>query len=540
MATLVTRTSKGSPLSNTEVDTNFTNLNTELATKVSLANPVFTTAATIPTSSSFQITSNTISQVKPTLQLDFLNSTKLDSRISFSRASIATRVNPQGLIETVAANTPRFDYDPVTKSPLGFLVESARTNAILNSGNPAVTHQITVTGGSGTFQNGEIVTATDGGTGQYDSTNSSATIFAVMNGTGTLTGTLTGSNSAATRTISNTVRIRNLTNLTTTPFADTAPDGTQTATKLVENPITSLRGISVIISNNFTINLYYTVSIYAKAAERAQFILGGGVNTAFNPSQYGKFDLNTGVASILTGTPTVSITDVGNGWYRCTVVMQASATSTSNIDLQILDDTGTNEYTGVSGSGLLIWGPQLETGEGSTSYIPTTTAQVTRALDLATMNSVVPWYNQTEGTIFAQFRAGSGVPTALQPILQLEDLASNTSSIYLARSAGTSPRARAVSRTPLLATDMDITLGSGVQIANYTATRMALGIALNNYRVSHKGILNTTDTAVLTPVITRMTLGWFTFSVNRLNGHLQCIRYYPKRLTDTEIQALTT
>ena len=52
-------------------------------------------------------------------------------RSTFTRASIATRVNAQGLIEEVPADTPRFDHDPVTLAPKGLLLEQARTNALV-------------------------------------------------------------------------------------------------------------------------------------------------------------------------------------------------------------------------------------------------------------------------------------------------------------------------------------------------------------------------------------------------------------------------
>ncbi len=51
--------------------------------------------------------------------------------ITFTRAgATATRVNSSGLIETVAADTPRIDYDPVTLACKGLLIEEARTQAI--------------------------------------------------------------------------------------------------------------------------------------------------------------------------------------------------------------------------------------------------------------------------------------------------------------------------------------------------------------------------------------------------------------------------
>lgn len=67
------------------------------------------------------------------LALDFSANEVLDPRITFSRTSNATRVNAQGLIETVAINQPRFDYDPVTLAPKGLLIEEQRINILLNS-----------------------------------------------------------------------------------------------------------------------------------------------------------------------------------------------------------------------------------------------------------------------------------------------------------------------------------------------------------------------------------------------------------------------
>ncbi len=43
--------------------------------------------------------------------------------LNVARNSVATYVNEQGLIEVVKANTPRFNYDPVTLAPLGLLIE---------------------------------------------------------------------------------------------------------------------------------------------------------------------------------------------------------------------------------------------------------------------------------------------------------------------------------------------------------------------------------------------------------------------------------
>lgn len=54
----------------------------------------------------------------------------LPANWAFSRASVATRVNASGLVETVAANLPRADWDPVTGALRGLLIELQSVNLL--------------------------------------------------------------------------------------------------------------------------------------------------------------------------------------------------------------------------------------------------------------------------------------------------------------------------------------------------------------------------------------------------------------------------
>ena len=74
---------------------------------------------------------------QPSLDLQFATGKTLDDRVSgnnlitFSRAdatTCATYVDSNGVIQTAAANVPRFDHDPVTGESLGLLIEESRTN----------------------------------------------------------------------------------------------------------------------------------------------------------------------------------------------------------------------------------------------------------------------------------------------------------------------------------------------------------------------------------------------------------------------------
>ena len=65
--------------------------------------------------------------VRPTLDLNFARDKRLDSKITFTRNSVGTYVDANGLIQTAVNNIPRFDHDPVTGESLGLLIEESRT-----------------------------------------------------------------------------------------------------------------------------------------------------------------------------------------------------------------------------------------------------------------------------------------------------------------------------------------------------------------------------------------------------------------------------
>ena len=72
----------------------------------------------------------------PTLKLDleFSSMTALPNSVTFTRSSIATYFDQNGVLQTALANAARFDHDPVTLEPLGLRLEAAATNLCLQSG----------------------------------------------------------------------------------------------------------------------------------------------------------------------------------------------------------------------------------------------------------------------------------------------------------------------------------------------------------------------------------------------------------------------
>jgi len=124
---------------------------------------------------------------RPSLDLDFTQEV-LDPRITFSRGSIGTRVNRNRLIETVSANLPRFDFDPVTGECKGLLIEESRSNSLLRSEDFTTTW-----GASAVSVSSNVITAPDGNTTAdklVENTSFSSFKF-VSQSVGTIVGTYT-------------------------------------------------------------------------------------------------------------------------------------------------------------------------------------------------------------------------------------------------------------------------------------------------------------------------------------------------------------
>jgi len=160
--------------------------------------------------------------------------------------------------------------------------------------------------------------------------------------------------------------------LTVTANATTAPDGTLTASKLVE---TTANVQHMVIQSNTTLSAMYTASVFVKAAERSILIFQCG-------GPWTTFDLNTcEVGTIRNGTATAKIEVYANNWRR---VILTTALGAAVNPTTINFCTGTLAapvftYAGTVGNGGYVWGAQLEDVTAATSYIPTTTGTGTRS-----------------------------------------------------------------------------------------------------------------------------------------------------------------
>lgn len=200
----------------------------------------------------------------------------------------------------------------------------------------------------------------------------------------------------------------------------TSPDGTTSAGYLADD------------TNNVQHSLYQTVTLAnATSYSFSAYIKSYGRNYAEiipfgtptgNTVVGASFNLSNGTVSATTGAVTATITSVGNGWYRCSVIYTTVASGALNFNIfpSIGPNVGDRVYTGNGFSGLLVWGAQAEAGAFATSYIATTSASATRTADIAQMTGAnfLSWYSQGFGTLYSEYAhlQDTGASTVTSPV----------------------------------------------------------------------------------------------------------------------------
>lgn len=422
-----------------------------------------------------------------TISLD-LSAGTLPTEITFTRADStarATFIDASGYVKTVAsAGAARFDYTGGVAK--GLLIEAAATNLALRSS----------TMGSATYTTQEVTMST--GSSVDPSNTASAPTMAAIPG-----------------------------------FSYSS------------HLIYSIVGVS-----NAT---KYTLSVFAKANGYNRIgvcIAAGARYTAvFNLTGSGSFETSSSTASPApTGTGYL-ITAYGNGWYRCSVTMTTADTTLYPHFMLVNDGAitfNTNAqatFVGESSKSIYIWGAQLEANSTASSYIPTTTAALTRLADDAVIRSTA-WTGlySKPGTIVVEYYRGEygagdrsvlAIDTAATKHIHLKHAnASAASGIY--NSAGSGVANKIAGNAA----------GLNKAAFNWTsANPSTIKYALNGNAVVVSG---TSDIGAT--LGTWMTIGsasttgvsgsgtWDGY----LNNSIKSVKYYSELLSDAEMIAKTT
>jgi hypothetical protein len=208
--------------------------------------------------------------------------------------------------------------------------------------------------------------------------------------------------------------------------------------------------------------------------------------------------------------------------------------TTSVIVFRLISTGTTTTYTGDDISGVIIWGTQVEAGAYPTSYIPTTSAAVTRLADVALTASVPSLIGQTEGTLFIEFErinlfAGSW--------FILSNLAGTTAnsyfdSIYFFQL----PNGIFVVEAYISNVQQFAFSGAGLSISKH---KIAIGYKANDFVLYIDGVQIGTDTSGSVPAMNFLTIGGGADG-GAQSQNVNIAAVYPTRLSNAELQSLTT
>jgi hypothetical protein len=186
--------------------------------------------------------------------------------------------------------------------------------------------------------------------------------------------------------------------------------------------------------------------------------------------------------------------------------------------------------TGTATGVVELWGAQLETGSGASSYIPTGASTGSRAADFCTMSSIGSWFNEPSGTFVSKvtYTALSGDNSGIEISVGTGASSSNRIAIrkgYVDYYSGGS-----------LSAEMYPTVTSG-------NVRIATAYSVNDFAMCSNGGTMRTDTTGAVPVglnTLKLYSDAGTSNTLCLFGWVSSIKYWPTRLPNAQLQALTT
>jgi hypothetical protein len=321
-----------------------------------------------------------------------------------------------------------------------------------------------------------------------------------------------------------------LSNVTVSTNTVTAPDGTLTADTfgpVVGDGLTTTRFLRQ--NPALTTQSAYTFSVFVKIGTAttngiALYVADNNGTNNFRAS-FNLFTLAISTNSSGWAIPTATIVPYPNGWYRCIL---SGVTSTAHTSLRVNIYLSTFGNVSDTYGTHHIWGAQIEVGSFPTSYIPTTTATVTRSADVASItgSNFSSWYNQTEGTVFVN---------AINPA------ASTT--LYAASDGTTNNRIQADTGTN---TRVARVVTGGTTQANNTIAytfgaqqQFALSYVLNSINFANAGTLGTEDTSATIPTVDQLRIGANSTGANALNSTIRRLTYWPQRLPNSTLQEVT-
>jgi len=331
-------------------------------------------------------------------------------------------------------------------------------------------------------------------------------------------------------------------NTTISVGTDLSPNGTQMMSKVAETTTTTTHYIAQ-TAITVTSGQMYTLSCFVKASTVRYFQL---VFDDVTNGTFVTFDMQTGTISQAIATRgtgvtagTASITSVGNGIWRCTVSGTVPSTAGRVVILLVNGPTPgfAPVYTGNTANVLSVWGAQIEALPYMSSHIPTTSVSVTRAQDVllypaAALTGLLPTGG---GSWFADFDYIK--PPTVSRIIGPGATPGGSATTPMYMNGG----GDFVNQYDGIASINPTNTTSRNVITKAVSTWVAgqAKIAMNGGAVVSSAALTNGYSALATQGIKLFTVANPGVPDN-LSGHIRALKYWPRVLSDSEMQAATT
>ena len=269
----------------------------------------------------------------------------------------------------------------------------------------------------------------------------------------------------------------------------------------------------------------YTISFFVKYIDISEFVIAN-----FTQSGNAYFNIENGTVISNSGTVTEpKIENYGNGWYRCSVKFTANATQA------VAYGPFLNNATNKS---LHIWGAQFELGSYPTSYIPTTTAAVTRNAESANDAGSPTLFNDSEGVLMVEIKKFEEIPTSSQYIQITDGVASFTNAVLLQFRNNGDLRiymgGSASANIQFIVPDINFTENNKIAI-QYDSNGSNYKLFVNGVSKARYSLATNQSVAGLSHIDLN-----YVFTNSRAFGNTKQIQYYNSALTDSELEALTS
>jgi hypothetical protein len=174
------------------------------------------------------------------------------------------------------------------------------------------------------------------------------------------------------------------------------------------------------------------------------------------------------------------------------------------------------------------WGVQYEAGASPTSYIPTTSAAMTRAADIATIEGAdfASWYNSTDGTGYGEFDRENPGSSLVQVLFHF---------------AGPVGRFALYEHVPALAASGFYNLGvSACPVGTFCKHSGAFsGGGSGTESSAFDGVVVVGEAGTVNPDVNKLYIGSRPTG-QQLNGHIKRLTYWNTRLPDANLGAITS